>query len=86
MSARGKLRIIEDGYMAYCPGCKGYHLFDERWQFDGNFEQPTFSPSLIANPNSDRRCHSFVRNGCWEFLSDSFHELKGQIVPMEVED
>lgn len=26
------------------------------------------------------RCHSFVREGRWEFLSDSTHELAGQTV------
>ena len=28
------------------------------------------------------RCHSFVRNGEWQFLSDSEHKLAGKIVPM----
>lgn len=30
----------------------------------------------------ERRCHSFVRDGQWQFLSDSTHPLAGQTVPM----
>lgn len=30
----------------------------------------------------DRVCHSFVRAGVWEFLSDCTHSLAGQCVPM----
>jgi hypothetical protein len=30
----------------YCPACEMLHVFDERWKFDGNFEKPTFTPSL----------------------------------------
>lgn len=28
------------------------------------------------------RCHSFIRDGRWEFLTDSTHHLAGQTVPM----
>ena len=27
-------------------------------------------------------CHSFIRNGHWEFLGDCAHSLAGQTVPM----
>jgi hypothetical protein len=27
-------------------------------------------------------CHSFIRNGEWQFLDDCTHELKGKTVPM----
>ncbi|HEY1179325.1 MAG TPA: DUF6527 family protein [Phytomonospora sp.] len=30
----------------------------------------------------DRVCHSFVRDGVWEFLSDCTHELAGQHIAM----
>jgi len=43
--------------------------------------KPTFSPSINCNPNDDlHRCHSFVRDGMIQFLSDSWHKLKGQTV------
>lgn len=45
---RGVLRLNE--YPAHigfwCPGCNTLHVFDERWKFDGNYEEPTFTPSL----------------------------------------
>jgi len=85
MSAAGKyLRKCGNTLIAFCPGCKTCHPFDlNRWQFDGNLELPTFSPSLLCNANDpEHRCHSFVRNGEWQFLDDCCHGLKGQTVPM----
>lgn len=87
MSASGKfLRKCSDNtVIAWCPGCKQPHPFDlNRWSFDGNLESPTFSPSLLCNANVDEahRCHSFVRNGNWEFLPDCWHELKNTTTPM----
>jgi hypothetical protein len=62
-----------------------------RWEFDGNFERPTFSPSLLvtcpghADPKH-RICHSYIRGGFWQFLNDCTHDLAGKTVPMvEVE-
>ena len=60
------------------------------WSFDGNLESPTFSPSLgVKEYDPDEgefipgyKCHSFVKNGQWQFLSDSRHRLAGQTVPM----
>jgi hypothetical protein len=70
-------------YYFYCPGCKNYHVFDSRWQFNGDLDNPTFSPSLLCNPNTpERRCHSFVRDGKIEFLGDCHHALAGQTVAM----
>jgi Family of unknown function (DUF6527) len=88
MSAAGKYlrRCSNFTLVAWCPGCKTHHPFDlNRWQFDGNLEAPTFSPSLLCNAdlnNDSQRCHSFVRNGRWEFCSDCWHDLKNQSVPM----
>lgn len=31
---------------------------------------------------SEWRCHSFLRDGVWDFLGDSTHALAGQKVPM----
>ena len=33
-------------------------------------------------PGADMRCHSFVREGLIEFLSDCTHELAGKTVPI----
>lgn len=66
-----------------------------RWGWNGDSERPTFSPSVLvtypANPNAgedfkewrtERRCHSFVRDGQIQFLSDCTHPLAGQTVPL----
>lgn len=77
-----KRRKTENGflYIFYCPGCRTVHSFDVRngeWTFDGDWDNPTFSPSLSL-PN----CHLFVRNGIIEYLKDSKHHLAGQNIPM----
>lgn len=92
MGVRGRLRIVEGGYAAYCPGCESYHIFwDGRWQFSGDFEKPTFSPSMVVTINdpdgeiSDERCHSFLVDGEWRFLSDCTHNLRNQTVALRNE-
>ena len=55
--------------------------------FDGNLEAPTLSPSLLVKHNwGEARtpyvCHSFVREGRIEFLSDCTHPLAGQTVDL----
>lgn len=82
-----KLRIGKDNdgqprYFFYCPGCKNYHMFDGRWQWNGDMDKPTFSPSLLCGHTVGRRCHSFVRDGKIEFLDDCHHELAGQTIDM----
>ena len=73
-------------YFFYCPGCKQYHMFDSRWQFNGDMDKPTFSPSLLCNPNwNERRCHLYVTDGRIQFLSDCHHDLAGQTVDMAEE-
>jgi len=36
-----------------CPGCKHYHVFDQRWTFNGDFDKPTFTPSMLVNGSPD---------------------------------
>jgi hypothetical protein len=60
-----------------------------RWDFDGDLEAPTLSPSILTNYRTwdgtdpeDNVCHSFLRAGVFEFLGDCTHALAGQHVPM----
>jgi hypothetical protein len=78
------------GWIILCPGCGYGHLFHaSRWAFDGNLEEPTFSPSMLVNGDpayhnpAAPRCHSYVRNGKIEFLADCTHDLAGQTVELE---
>lgn len=81
----------------WCPGCELAHRVEMvgesgdvppvAWEWDGNLDAPTISPSILTwgthkGDGSERRCHSFVRAGQWEFLSDSTHALAGQTVPL----
>jgi hypothetical protein len=73
------------GWVFTCPGCKKEHWYDTRWKFDGNFEKPSFSPSLLVYPNKTAkqpRCHLWITNGIIRFFDDCDHELKNQTVPM----
>lgn len=83
------------GYMIMCPACGNGHLFYTNhtnpkcnWTFDGNMERPTFSPSmLVYQSGSQSRCHSFVRNGQIQFLSDCTHNMANQTVELpEIEE
>lgn len=84
----------ETGYKIcffWCPGCEEDHGFTVNnpyggptWAWNGDVDNPTFSPSLLCNPNYEpRRCHLYVREGKIQYLSDCWHELKGQTVDMQ---
>lgn len=87
-------RKIGRRLFVWCPGCDEMHApavagvdgdmpDGACWDWDGNAESPTISPSLLVYGSaSGGNCHSFIRNGCWEFLPDSNHQLAGQTVPM----
>lgn len=157
--AKKSVPIYRD-MVVYCPGCEMRHDFTVEildsewkrgdgspppvWDFDGNMEKPTFSPSLLCYSSVHvcrdeheptvceeydagtcevrghnvgvrledstidwhyrglmrddlprvyghdehtrspvwGNCHSFLRAGVWDFLSDSAHKLAGQKVPM----
>ena len=65
------------------------------WSFNGNLDSPSFEPSLLVktgravDPNFKPEfgdppevCHSFIRNGEWQYCGDSTHDLAGQTVPV----
>lgn len=73
------------GWIANCPACGWSHLFDQRWTFNGDVESPTFAPSMLVHGDPDggpKRCHSYLRNGVWEYLSDCEHGMPNQCVPV----
>lgn len=95
------LERVKDSDMLvfWCAGCEEHHQINSKsWEFNGDFEKPTFSPSYLTwnepNPNADPkydptgkyrngfRCHSFIRDGNIEYLSDCTHKLAGQTVQM----
>jgi len=77
-----------------CPGCvadghTGVHMLPvqgetgirARWDWDGSLAAATLNPSILTTAGP-LRCHSFLRAGVFEFLSDCSHSLAGQHVPM----
>lgn len=83
---------IPDHYIIECPGCECGHIFDQRWTFNGDFEKPTFRPSLLCNKSiteaivnefkTVHRCHSYVTDGQIQYLDDCTHNLRGQTVEL----
>jgi hypothetical protein len=49
MGTKGVLRTIAGGNVGFwCPGCKEMHVVSPSiWTFDGNYDAPTFSPSVL---------------------------------------
>lgn len=86
------LERADDQLFFLCPGCQMLHGVridpasqHPRWDWNGDVNKPTFSPSILVQypwgeQREERRCHSFVRDGRIEFLSDCTHELAGQTV------
>ncbi|MCR9260762.1 MAG: DUF6527 family protein [Pseudomonadaceae bacterium] len=77
----------EGTWLIECPACTTWHEFDSRWTFNGDVEKPTFSPSLrvrwtYGEDEVKHCCHSFVRDGQWQYCVDSTHKLAGQTVPV----
>lgn len=57
------------------------------WQWNNSLDLPTISPSLLARwtegeQHTPKVCHSFVRDGRIEFLTDCTHALAGQTVDL----
>lgn len=78
----------DGSFWFFCPACqKAVRLFG--WEFDGNFDAPTFSPSVLsvtenlAGKEPVRHvCHSFIRGGKIQFLDDCTHEMAGKTVDL----
>lgn len=82
----------------WCPGCDSLHCIainpvkadnGAGWEFAGTLECPTYSPSQLSTWEGLREgietkevCHTWIKAGMIEFLSDCTHQLKGQTVPL----
>ena len=81
------LMFVCPGCLDIYPGSTGLHMLPVNsadktpsWEFDGNLETPTLSPSILTRYGEGRQCHSFLRNGKFQFLDDCSHSLAGQVV------
>lgn len=113
MSALGKKLRQGTNFVSFkCPGCGEMHTIKTGpggWEFNGDGDRPTFSPSVLVrsghhaphyqagdncwctynaeHPDEPIRfecrvCHSFVKDGHIQFLTDCTHALAGQTVPL----
>lgn len=77
----------------HCPGCGCEHGVwttktnqnNAIWDFNGDMDKPTFSPSIkVTYPTAAKThiCHSFIKNGMIQFLSDCTQSLAGKTVEL----
>lgn len=68
----------------WCPGCATPHAPRvtglKPWTWNGDREKPTLEPSVLVRGGEVAVCHSFVRGGQIQFLSDCTHTLAGKTV------
>ncbi len=87
-----KVDNVEGLYLVACPACKQLHQIPTTkeashngavWKFDGDMKRPSFSPSLhIKDESGKTKCHSFIEQGHFRFLSDCNHSFANMMVPM----
>ena len=71
----------------YCPGCDSLHFISVNpnqhpfWYFNNNYEMPTFNPSILVT-FTVKVCHSFIKEGRIDYLSDCSHHLSGKNVKL----
>lgn len=89
------------GFQYWCLGCKSEHYVrcfgpetkGPRWKFNGDWESPSFTPSVLylhehpadkeGGPSTKvTDCHHYVTNGQIRYLNDSRHALAGKTVRM----
>ena len=62
-------RATPDRVVFWCPGCDSAHMISDapgRWTFNGDFDRPTFSPSvLVTTGHHVPDFGSRNRNSCW---------------------
>lgn len=81
MGARGVLRTIEGGRVAFrCPACMEMHQIrvdgdGPRWGFNGDYERPTFTPSILV------RGHKVVLDEAGEWTGEWVRDAEGKLIP-----
>lgn len=88
------LREAQGGDLVHwCPGCDRVHILPWQrggWEFNGDREKPTFTPSFKhqwpeweGQKKVERVCHYIISAGVLNFCADSKHALAGQAMPMQ---
>ena len=89
-----KFRKIPESETTYqlqfkCPGCNAYHAINHTWDFNGDYEFPTVSPSILVTGYHSIKdeseeyiripeiCHSWITKGKIKFFNDCTHDKAG---------
>jgi hypothetical protein len=83
------------GYYHWCPACNEPHGIavsrpnrsGARWSFNGNFDKPTFAPSVKCTTTDEdgverTLCHYFITDGNVVFCNDNPHAMNGKTVAL----
>ncbi len=75
-------------YWFYCQGCGWIHAINpDIHTFNGDYDKPTFTPSLLQDRDPAKICHSYITDGKIQYLSDCFHDLRGSTIELpEIKD
>lgn len=73
-----------------CPGCGELHAVTtagknaagSQWTWNGDYANPTISPSIMRQEHGKTLCHVIVKEGKALFFSDCQHSLKGSEVDL----
>lgn len=82
------------GRMIRCAACKQHCIPKDRWRFNGDVVNPTFTPSVNESVNqpsmkdyqpgvASSRCHFSICTGIIEYHRDCSHSLAGQKLPLQ---
>ena len=74
-------------YEHFCPGCNTKHLIPNynnhpHWDFNDNFDHPTFSPSIKHSWHKDKICHYFILAGKIQYCGDCTHSMANQTIEL----
>lgn len=74
-------------FLYWCKGCGYEHAFGLRSEgghhtFNMDLNNPTVNPSLLQNFTPGRLCHSYIKDGKIQYLSDCQHALAGQTIEL----
>ena len=93
-------------FLFWCLGCGYGHVYwcgpgfshPQRWEFNGNYAKPTFTPSLrsfVRVTEEDEQgnlkdtgrektlCHLHITDGELRYCGDNPHAMNGKTVPMQ---
>lgn len=72
-------------YLFWSPADDQHIGISSAWGFNGNYELPTFTPSVLMTGGSsdpNYKSHMFVTDGKIQYLADCTHAMAGQTVDM----